>query len=123
MGLRRTMAGPSKKKKSSALGESLVVVAGPCEFFWGNVIYQGAGTPWLQLHDLAAVPSSGTGVIPLASAAVATPVAGSPGTGQGYIECVTGLPMANGAVLVLSSTQDTYTALGANEGILLGTFH
>ncbi len=116
------MAGPSKKKKSSALGETLLVCAGPCEVFWGNVIYKGGGTPWLQLHDVATLTGL-AGAIPLAAAAVAAPVAGSPGTGQGYIECVTGLPMANGAVLVLSSTQDTYTALGADDGIFLGTFH
>lgn len=114
MGLRRTFAGASKKKLSAQLENFLVVCAGPAHFFLGNVIYKGAGTPWLQLHDKAAKPSAAA--IPLMSQQLAA-------AGNGYIETVTGIPMDTGITLVLSSTQDTYTEIVGTDGIFLGTYH
>lgn len=114
MGARRVNTGADKKKKSSALGETLIVCPNECNFYCGQVIYTGAGTPWLQLHDSATVPS--VGAVPISSRQVQA-------TSDAYIEYVNSIPMLNGIVLVLSSTQDTYTALGANAGIFLGTFH
>lgn len=117
MGLRNN--GADRAVNSGALAETLVVQAGQCRVYDIVIFSQNAGKVFGQLHDSAAVPAPAA--VPVAWCEM-DPTLGGSETAIGNMTWNGGRPMRNGAVVVLSSTKATYTALGSSDAIIDATF-
>lgn len=117
MGLRNN--GADRAINSLVLAKSLVIQAGQCRIYDVVVCSQNAGKVFAQLHDSAAVPAPGA--IPIAWAEL-DPTISSAETAIGSIPYFGGRPMRNGAVIVISSTKATFTAVLTDDCIIDATY-
>jgi hypothetical protein len=117
MGLRNN--GADRAVNSGELVKSLIVHAGPCRIYDIVVFSTNAGKVFAQLHDSATVPAALA--VPIGWVEL-DPSLGGTETAIGSIPYFGGRPMRNGAVVVLSSTKATYTALATDDALIDATF-
>lgn len=106
-------------RQPTALEEYAVISAAPCRFFSAVISSTNAGKIYAQLHNAAAQPTAGA--VPLAFVEIDPTISGAT-TASGFFDFGTGLKLSTGAVVTLSSTAATYTALGSNDGLIVASF-
>lgn len=106
-------------RKPTALEEYAVISAAPCRFFSAVISSTNAGKIYAQLHDAAAQPAANA--VPLAFVEIDPTISGAT-TASGYFDFGSGMKLVNGAVVALSSTAASYTALGSNDALIVASF-